>query len=203
MGWPAMDEHDDHALCREFGYRGLRLGDGDAAALALFGAAIYRGEDPDHGLAVVNRAVELNPNDLTALVYAGTAGMHWGDVEAAEGHYRRALKLGPADTRQSFVLGGLGRLAMMRGDFAAALEWARRGLPCATAMAPTTGRSSPPRRCWDTRRTRQPVSAASARCSRASRSTASAAASRRADRAWPRRWRGWKRPAGRQLKRRR
>ena len=127
MGWPAI-ALDDVTRCRGLAQRGLRRPVSDAGALALFGAALFRTGELDDGLALMQRAVSLNPNDVTALLWAATGSMHWGNVAAAEGYYRRALRLCPTDPRQVHVMGGLSRIRMMEGRFDDALVWAQRAL---------------------------------------------------------------------------
>jgi tetratricopeptide (TPR) repeat protein len=126
MGWPIGA--DDVARCADLARRGLRLSVDDADAHAAFGFGLFRTGDLDFGLAVMQRAVEMNPNCLPALIYAGTASMHWGKVALAEAQYRRALRLAPHDPGQTHVMGGLSRIRMMQGRFEEALRWSERAL---------------------------------------------------------------------------
>lgn len=127
MGW-RMLAGDDLKRCGELADLGLRQPDADPAAIAIFGGCVYRAGDLDRGLDVMNRAVARNPNSLTALLFAGTGTMHWGEIDKAEAMYRRALKLDPADPDKVFVMGGLARIRMMRGQYDQAIDWARRAL---------------------------------------------------------------------------
>lgn len=126
MGWPMSA--DDWRRCAELARDGLRLSADDAHAHAAFGFGLFRTGDKDFGLAVMQRAVEMNPNCLPALIYAATASMHWGRVAAAEEQYRRALRLAPNDPSQTHVMGGLSRIRMMQGRFEEALRWSERAL---------------------------------------------------------------------------
>lgn len=125
MGWGPLGP-EDQALGIELALRGLTRPDADADATALFGGLLYKSGDLDRGLALTRQAASRNPNSLTAMIYAGTAAMQWGNMVEAEVLYRRALRLDPHNWAQVYVLGGLARIRMMQGRFEQALVWAER-----------------------------------------------------------------------------
>jgi TolB-like protein len=127
MGWQPLTNNDAER-CAEQALRGLEIGDADADALALFGVGIYRTGDRDMGHAVMQRAAALNPNSLTALVYAATSNMHWGRLDESEVQLNRALGLAPSEPAQGFVMGCLSRISMMHGRFEEAVAWATRAI---------------------------------------------------------------------------
>jgi tetratricopeptide (TPR) repeat protein len=65
---------------------------------------------------------------VKALIYAATTELHWGSGRTAEAHYRRALRLSPADPMIAHAMGGLSRLRLIEGRFEGALRWSERAL---------------------------------------------------------------------------
>ncbi len=126
MGWPMSA--DDWQRCADLARAGLRVSGDDAHAHAAFGFGLFRTGDRDFGLAVMQRAVEMNPGCIPALIYAATASMHWGRIGVAEAQYKQALRLAPHDPGQTHVMGGLSRIRMMQGRFDQALRWSQRAL---------------------------------------------------------------------------
>lgn len=74
------------------------LGRNDAAALAYAGIAIARIiGDLDGGIALIDRALALNPNLAAAWTFSGWVRAFVGDTEAATAHLKQAMQLSPLD----------------------------------------------------------------------------------------------------------
>lgn len=75
-----------------------QLGSNDATALAYAGVALARiVGDLKGGIALIDRALSLNPNLAAAWTFSGWARSLVGDSEAAIGHLQRAMQLSPLD----------------------------------------------------------------------------------------------------------
>ena len=90
MGWPPIGP-DDRQKCADLARRGLEHAAGDAMVMAHCGMACCIGaKDYDWGMAVVQAAVEANPNNLLIVARAGIAQPHCGSVEDALTYFQRA-----------------------------------------------------------------------------------------------------------------
>ena len=95
MGWPPFGP-DDRERCADFARRGIQHAAGDATVMAHCGIAIVQCvKDYDWGMAVLNAAVEDNPNDLIAAAAAATGHLHCGSLDTALALYARAFRLNP------------------------------------------------------------------------------------------------------------
>ena len=70
-------------------------------------------KDYDWGMAVVQAAVEANPNNLLIVVRAGIANLFCGSIEDALTYLHRANRLSPGDPGAHFSLTGI---AMVHHD---------------------------------------------------------------------------------------
>ena len=64
-------------------------------------------KDYDWGMAVVQAAVEANPNNLLIVVRAGIANLFCGSLEDALTYLHRANRLSPGDPGAHFSLTGI------------------------------------------------------------------------------------------------
>jgi tetratricopeptide (TPR) repeat protein len=127
VGWEALGP-DDKQVCRELAYRTLAVAGSDAVALALVGNALFTADEEDLGLAIVRRALALNPTSPLVLACALHAEGWAGSMEEQERLSRFALGLAPNDPAQRFALGGMATAALWRGDNEGALAWSRQAL---------------------------------------------------------------------------
>ena len=100
-------DHDDHVAHRWRG--GLLLLCGQKAA----------------GLADVQRAHELNPNDAMTL---SMAGLFINDPQKSIDYATQALRLSPRDPARFMLLSLLGWAHFSAGDYAKGVEWSRRSV---------------------------------------------------------------------------
>ena len=137
MGWPPLTP-DDVRACRELARRGLEHAAGDAMVMAHCGMSLLQGaREYDWGMAVVQAAVEANPNNLMVVVRAGVAHLHCGSLDDALAYFHRANRLSPGDRGAHFSLCGIAHVHVVRGDYAEALAWAGRALALNANFDPT------------------------------------------------------------------
>ena len=94
-------------------------------------------KDYDWGMAVVQAAVDANPNNLMIVARAGIAHLFFGDIEDALTYLHRANRLSPGDSGAHFSLIGIAYVHMIRGDYNEALAWAARSLASNPNFDPT------------------------------------------------------------------
>jgi tetratricopeptide (TPR) repeat protein len=100
----------------------------DAQALApgdfrwpYFLAHLYRQSgDLTRSIASFNRALQIRPDDVDALVWLGNLELDQGRPEAAEQKFAKALSIEPTSLSARF---GLGRAALARQDYHRAVEY--------------------------------------------------------------------------------
>ena len=103
----------------------------DALTLAhCAGALVHASHEYELGIAAARRAVELNPNNLRVVDFAGIVYLHCGDLADALTCFHRALRLSPADIDARFALTGIAHVRMIQGDYSDALVHAERSLTC-------------------------------------------------------------------------
>ena len=137
MGWPSIGP-DDRRTCGDLARRGLEHAGGDAMLMAHCGMSLLLGaKDYDLGMAVVQAAVEANPNNLLIVVRAGIAHLFFGSIEDALTYLHRANRLSPGDLGAHFSLIGIAVVQMIRGDYNEALVWAARSLASNPNFDPT------------------------------------------------------------------
>ena len=126
MGWPPFGP-DDRQRCADFARRGLERAGGDAMILAHCGMSLLQGaREYDWGMAVLQAAVEANPNNPMVLVRAAVAHLHCGDLDQALALVQRADRLSPGDPGAHFSLCTMADVALIRGQHAEALDLATR-----------------------------------------------------------------------------
>ena len=136
-GWPPIGS-DDRSLCAVLVRRALQHAGEDAKTMAYCGDALFHFvKDYDWAMATLQQAVEMNPNNLDVVVITGIANLHCGDVDNALAHFHRALRLSPRDPSAHLSLTGIAHVAMIRGDWREALDWASRALALTPNNQPT------------------------------------------------------------------
>lgn len=102
----------------------LELDRGDAVALTRSGHALgYLGGDLSGGIALLDKALTLNPN-LAAAWFLGAFLRLWhGETDAAIEHFTHAMRLSPVDPELYRMQAGLGLAHLFIGQYDVA--WAR------------------------------------------------------------------------------
>lgn len=128
MGWPPIGA-DDPALGIELVERALANARDDAVALALCSMMlIHNLKDYDRGLALTQRAVEINPNNLTVMIFAGITHLHLGNLDDAIAYSEHAIRLSPSLDGAHWPLTAISHAQLVKGNFEEALVWAKRSV---------------------------------------------------------------------------
>ncbi len=128
MGWPAIGE-DDPALGIELVERALTNARDDAVALSLCSMMlIHNLKDYDRGLALTQRAVETNPNNLTVMIFAGITHLHLGNLDDAIAYSEHAIRLSPSLDDAHWPLTAISHAQLVKGNFEESLSWAKRSV---------------------------------------------------------------------------
>ncbi len=105
--------------------RAIELGRDDAVALTRGGHALaHFTRDLDTGIALLDRAIFLNPNLASAWFLGGFLRMWHGECESAIEHFERAMRLSPVDPELYRMQGGIAMAHLFAGRIGAASAWA-------------------------------------------------------------------------------
>jgi TolB-like protein/Tfp pilus assembly protein PilF len=131
-GWmtdPGQEIDEGARLAR----RAVELGRDDAVALTRGGHALgHLTDDLDAGIALLDRAVMLNPNLAAAWFLGGYLRVWHGETDAAIAHFTRAMRLSPLDPEMYRMQAGIAMAHLFASRFDAASNWAEqafRNLP--------------------------------------------------------------------------
>jgi len=109
--------------------RGIELGRDDAVALTRSGNALANltGDVPG-GIALIDRALVLNPN-LASAWFLGAFLRIWnGEPDGAIAHFERAMRLSPLDPEMYRMQAGMAAAHLFAGRFDSASSWAEKSL---------------------------------------------------------------------------
>lgn len=127
-GWVA-DPDQETAAAEAAARNAARLGFDDAIALAQAGFALaFVAANLDDGAALIDRALNLNPNLAAAWRFSGYVRVFLGDPELAIEHLQRAIRLSPLDPLIFIVQNGIVLAHFFAGRYEEALDWAQRAL---------------------------------------------------------------------------
>lgn len=127
-GW-AADPDQETAAAEAAARNAARLGFDDAIALAQAGFALaFVAANLDDGAALIDRALNLNPNLAAAWRFSGYVRVFLGDPELAIEHLQRAIRLSPLDPLIFIVQNGIVLAHFFAGRYEEALDWAQRAL---------------------------------------------------------------------------
>ena len=127
-GWVA-DPRQETAAAESAARQAAKLGFDDAIALAQAGFALaFVAANLDDGAALIDRALNLNPNLAAAWRFSGYVRAFLGDPELAIEHLQRAIRLSPLDPLIFIVQNGIVLAHFFAGRYEEALEWALKAL---------------------------------------------------------------------------
>jgi len=107
--------------------RAVELGRDDAVALTRGGHALaHLAGDLDGGIALLDRAVFLNPNLASAWFLGGFLRTWHGECESAIQHFEHAMRLSPVDPELYRMQAGIAMAHLFAGRVDAASAWAER-----------------------------------------------------------------------------
>ncbi|MEO7223692.1 MAG: winged helix-turn-helix domain-containing tetratricopeptide repeat protein [Devosia sp.] len=134
MGWPPIGP-DDFDGARDFANRALVNAPDDPAVAARAGNVLLQHcREYDRGLAIVRRAVKLNPYNFFVAALTAVCELHCGDLDVARELFERSARLNPAATGAFFPLTGIAHVEMARGNFEEALVFAERSYALSTVF---------------------------------------------------------------------
>ena len=132
FGWSANPERDGIEAVR-LARRAVALGKDDPVALYAAGFTfVLVAHDVEGGAALIERALQLNPNDAVAWGLSGVVHTYLGIAETAIEHVERAMRLSPLDPFFYLFHGWLARaqfIAKRYEEAAASTEKALRAHP--------------------------------------------------------------------------
>jgi TolB-like protein len=125
-GW-MTDRAQEIAEGARLARRAVELGQDDAVALTRGGHALgHLAGDLDGGIALLDRAVVLNPNLAAAWFLGGYLRVWHGETDAAIEHFARAMRLSPLDPEMYRMQAGMAVAHLFAGRFDAASSWAEK-----------------------------------------------------------------------------
>ena len=123
-GW-MIDRAAETAEAVKLARRAAALGWDDAVALCGAGLPLaWTGGELDDGAALIDRALQLNPNLAMAWLFSGWVKVWLGEPEAAIEHLARAMRLSPNDPNVFNMQAATALAHFFAGRYAEASSWA-------------------------------------------------------------------------------
>jgi tetratricopeptide (TPR) repeat protein len=125
-GW-MVDRAQEIAEGVQLARRAVELGKDDAIALARSGHALgHLAGDLDGGIALIDRALTLNPNLATVWLLSGFLRAFRGEPDHAIEDFARAMRLSPLDPEMFRMQTGTALAHLLAGRFDTASSWAEK-----------------------------------------------------------------------------
>ena len=125
-GW-MIDRPQEIAEGARLARRAVELGRDDAVALTRSGSALsHFGGDLDSCIALLDRALVLNPNLASAWFLGGFLRVWHGEPDGAIEHFARAMRLSPLDPEMYRMQAGTALAHLFAGRFDTASSWAEK-----------------------------------------------------------------------------
>jgi TolB-like protein/Tfp pilus assembly protein PilF len=123
-GW-MIDRAQETAEAVRLARRAAELGWDDAVALCGAGLPLaWGGGELDDGAALIDRALQLNPNLAMAWLFSGWVKVWLGEPEVAIEHLARAMRLSPHDPNVFNMQAATALAHLFAGRYAEASSWA-------------------------------------------------------------------------------
>jgi adenylate cyclase len=127
-GW-MIDPANEIAETARLARRAVELGKDDAVALAASGSALaYVVRDLDTGVALIDRALALNPNLAAAWYFGGWVKIWLGEPDAAIERLARAMRLSPLDPQMPRMQTAMASAHFFAGRYDEASSWMEMAL---------------------------------------------------------------------------
>ena len=125
-GW-MTDRAQEVAEGARLAHRAVELGRDDVVALTRGGHALgHLVGDLDGGIALLDRALALNPNLAAAWFLGGFLRAWHGEPDGAIEHFARAMRLSPLDPEMYRMQAGMAVAHLFAGRFDTASSWAEK-----------------------------------------------------------------------------
>jgi TolB-like protein len=128
FGW-VVDAAQERVETRRFVEQAIQLDKDDPLVLAFVGQQYsFVLEEPENGVALLTRAVALDPNLVEARNWSGWGNLYLGNVDLAMEQFSAALRLSPLDPRLFLPQSGLAYAHFFAGRYEDCLLWATRAV---------------------------------------------------------------------------
>ena len=128
FGW-AEDAAQDQIEARQFAERALQLDKDHPLVLAYVGQQYsYVLEEVEKGVAILARAVSLDPNLAMARNWCGWGNIYLGNIDTAIEHISASLRLSPRDPRSFLPLTAMSYAHFFADRYEDAISWATRAI---------------------------------------------------------------------------
>jgi TolB-like protein len=126
-GWMTDDRLQEIAEGARLARRAVELGADDAVALTRSGHALgHLADDLDGGIALIDRALVLNPNLASAWFLGGFLRIWNGEPNGATDYFERAMRLSPLDPEMYRMQAGMAMAHLFAGRFDTASSLAEK-----------------------------------------------------------------------------
>jgi adenylate cyclase len=143
-GWMA-DREGETGETERLARRAVSLGRDDPDVLCRSGHALaYVVGDLDGGAALIDLAIDLNPNLAIAWFASGWVRAYLGEADTAIDHLVNAMRLSPVDPEIGRMQAGIATAHLISGRYEDALLWAQKALrveptfPTAARLVPAS-----------------------------------------------------------------
>ncbi|WP_170979288.1 adenylate/guanylate cyclase domain-containing protein [Roseomonas sp. HF4] len=128
QGWVPPD-HPSIAQGARMGRRATELAPDDPEVLWMGGIVVaLAGGEVSDGIALIDRALRINPSSADALTYSGMARAYLGDSDVALAHLERAHRLSPVDAQTYNKFLAAAFATFTAGRYEDSLDWTGRTL---------------------------------------------------------------------------
>jgi len=135
-GWMSNPANEIAEAAR-LAQRAVEFGKDDATALAASGSALALVvRDLDTGVALIDRALVLNPNLAMAWHWGGYVKIWLGEPDAGIERLAHAIRLSPLDQRMPQIQSAAAHAHFMAGRYDEASQWAAMALRDAPDLQP-------------------------------------------------------------------
>jgi TolB-like protein/class 3 adenylate cyclase len=125
------DREGEKAEAERLARHAARLGTDGAIALSMAAIALVcAGRDFEVSIALIERALVLNPNLANAWITSGSVRLYNGESEMAIAHLEYALHLSPFDPFIGDIWNGIAFAHLLAGRYDQSLSVSERALPC-------------------------------------------------------------------------
>ena len=127
-GW-VTDTASEIAETKRLAERAIQLGQHDAQVLCWSGAALaFVGGEVDTGVALIERALRLNPNLMDAWLSSGLIRLMLRDWSLAVEHFAHAMRLSPFDPLLFLMQQGTATGYFFAGRYDEAAAWSAKSI---------------------------------------------------------------------------
>ena len=127
-GW-VTDPAREITETKRLAERATQLGQDDALALCWSGGAlVFVVGEVDEGVAIIERALRLNPNLMDAWLSSGLAKLLLGEWDMAIDHFARAMRLSPFEPSLFVMQAGTATGHFYAGRYDQAAAWAAKSI---------------------------------------------------------------------------